>query len=137
MSLVENSPAAVGSDVICAAPPSHPADGAGDVARHLALGRQFSERGRFSEAEVCFRRAIEAGPDNSPAYNNLGWVRAMQGADDEAIGCYEQALQLDAGLRIARRNLATLLVRLDRREQSLCLWHQEMQSGAEGVAWIH
>jgi len=137
MSLVENVPATVGPNLIRTDPPSVRSDDAGEAARHLARGHQLSERGRFAEAEVCFRRAIELGPGGALAYNNLGWVRSMQGAPDEAIGHYEKALQLDAGLRIARRNLATLLVRLGRREQSLPLWHQEMQSGAEGVAWIN
>ncbi len=137
MSLVQNSSETIRPNSIGVATRSVSSDQPRDVAWHSALGQQLVNERRFAEAEICFRTAIELGPDNAQTYNNMGWVRAMQGAGGEAAAYYQKALQLNPGLRPARRNLATLLVRLGRREQSLHLWHQEMQSGDQGIAWMN
>jgi hypothetical protein len=102
----------------------------------VALGHKLSQAGRFVEAEVSFRNAIELNPDRPMPYNNLGWVRQMQGDNDVAVTNYQKALHLDPNLRIARRNLATLLIRLGQRKNSLYLWHKEMLD-KQGLDWMH
>jgi tetratricopeptide (TPR) repeat protein len=106
------------------------------AAHYLMLGHQISQEHRYGEAETCFRKALELSPNHPMAHNNLGWVRQMQGHNDEAVEGYQRALQLDPRLRIARRNLAVLLVRIGLREKSVQLWRDELLSGPEGLAWL-
>ena len=107
-----------------------------DAGKYVDVGHRLSQALRYSEAEACYRKAIELSPRHAMALNNLGWVRQMQGDGDEAVAVYEKALQLDPSLRIARRNLAILFVRLGLRERSMYLWREELLSGSEGLAWL-
>jgi hypothetical protein len=92
-------------------------------------------RNQFSTAEAYYRKAVESNPDNPIAYNNLGWTRQRQGDSLGAIACYEAALELNPNLRVARRNLATLLVRLGRQDETLELWHREILTDPKGFDW--
>lgn len=107
------------------------------VEQHVRLGHKLSQLNRLAEAEASFRKAIELKPDHATAYSNLGWVQQMQGDNDGAITNYHKALQLEPHLQIARRNLATLLVRLGHRNESLYLWQMEIFTGKQGLDWIH
>lgn len=103
---------------------------------HLSFGHQLSQAGRFVDAEASFRRVIELCPTHPMAHNNIGWTREMQGDSTAALANYECALGFDPRLRIARRNLAKLLVRLGRRDESLPLWHAEVTADDDGLAWM-
>jgi tetratricopeptide (TPR) repeat protein len=104
--------------------------------RYVSKGHELSQERRYSEAETCYRKAIDLFPGYALAHNNLGWVRQMVGDEQGALKSYEEALRVDSGLRIARRNLATLLVQMGLREKSMYLWREELLSGPEGLAWI-
>lgn len=118
-------------------PASAPVSGdPGEAGRYVGLGHQLSQAGRFVEAEAYIRKAIELNPRHPMAHNNLGWIRQMQGDDEGAVAAYRKALQFNADLRIARRNLAVHLVRLGRRDECLYLWRHEMLAGPEGLAWL-
>lgn len=107
-----------------------------DAGRYVDLCHQLSRIGRYAEAEACCRRAVELAPDHAVAHNNLGWTLQMQGDSNGAIACYETALRLDGDLRIARRNLAILLVRLGLRDRSLPLWREELLSSPGAMDWL-
>ena len=93
---------------------------------YVALGRTVSKMGRFADAETWYRKAIELDASLPAAHNGLGRARQMQGDAGGAIASYQHALQLDAGFGRARVNLATLLVRLGRWEESLPHWRAEV-----------
>jgi tetratricopeptide (TPR) repeat protein len=107
-----------------------------DVEQYLSAGHQFSQKKRFAEAEACYRKAIELNADSPIGHNNLGWVREMQHSHEEAIISYQKALQLDPHFRLARRNLAMLLVRMGRQHESVPLFHEEMRTDVEGANWM-
>jgi tetratricopeptide (TPR) repeat protein len=94
------------------------------------------ERSQLGEAETFYTRAVELQPDNALAYNNLGWIKQMQGNSDEAAAHYRRALDLKPGLHTARRNLATLLVRQGRQSESFPLWHEELAANPGGLTWL-
>lgn len=108
--------------------------GSSDFAQFIASGYQLCRAGNFAEAESRFREAIARDPDHALTQNNLAWARQMQGAHDDAVALYRTALRLNPSLRIARRNLAKLLVQLGRDEESLPLWKAELDT--EGQAWM-
>jgi hypothetical protein len=107
------------------------------VEQLVAMGHALSQRGRFSDEEARFREALARNPRDAMAHNNLGWVRQRQGDTVEALAEYQRALDLDTGIHLARRNLATLLVQVGRPEESLPLWCAEAFSGPEGQAWMN
>jgi tetratricopeptide (TPR) repeat protein len=57
-----------------------------------------------------------------------------RGELEDAADAYEDALRLDPDLRVARRRLATVLVRLGRPEQSVDLFRAEL--AADGERWL-
>jgi tetratricopeptide (TPR) repeat protein len=107
-----------------------------ETERLIEHGHHLSQAGQFAEAELNYRKALDLSPAHPLANNNLGWVRQMQGDPDGAIASYRRALRLEPQLRIARRNLAILLVQLDRVDESLDLIHAEMLTGVSGHAWV-
>lgn len=59
------------------------------------LGKLLEARRRLPQAELCYRRSIEAWPQLSLAKNNLGLLAMQQGRTDEARRLLEEAFELD------------------------------------------
>ena len=62
----------------------------------------------YREAEALYREALELFPNHPIAGFNLGVVLEDQGAVNEAICCYQQAILADPDLPDAHYNLARL-----------------------------
>jgi tetratricopeptide (TPR) repeat protein len=105
------------------------------VENQLSSGRRLSQCGRFVEAEACARKVIALCPEHAMAHNDIGFARQMQGDNEAALDAYGKALQIDPQLRTARRNLAALLARVGRRDESLVLCHAELRT-REGLQWL-
>jgi tetratricopeptide (TPR) repeat protein len=90
-------------------------------------------QGRAAEAKACFDRVTTARSDHAPAHNGSGRASEALGDDGDAIARFRRALELDPGLADARRNLAKLLVRIGRSEESYPLWRAELLGGS---GWI-
>lgn len=132
MPLIQSSDARIDADKLV-----NKSDNSHNAGQYVARGHRLSQAGRFVEAESCYRKAIELSPDYPMAHNNLGWIRQMQGDSEEAVASYRRALHFDQNLRIARRNLALLLVQLGRHSESSYLFYEEMlASGSEGANWM-
>jgi Tetratricopeptide repeat len=67
---------------------------------------------------------------------NLGRTQQLQGHKEQAVGSYRKALQLNPEHELARRNLATLLTQLGRREESAFLFYQEMLVRPQCADWM-
>lgn len=86
----------------------------------LALsGRTAFAAGRYEEAAVLFRDALEARPDDPGLMVNLASALAETGGTEEAISLLTQALALDPSSSSARFNLGLLLVKAGRSQESL------------------
>jgi hypothetical protein len=107
------------------------------VEQYIAQGDKFYRSGRIAEAEACYRKAISVDRQYAMAYFNLGCVQIRKGDREKAIHNFAMALRLNPKMIPARRNLAVLLVQLKRGDESVALWHAELASGKEGLAWIN
>jgi len=58
-------------------------------------GVELFLQGRFQEAEVAYKQALEIFPENAVARGNIGHTLFAQGKIEEAIPWLEKALQLD------------------------------------------
>jgi hypothetical protein len=106
------------------------------IVEKLALGERLCLAERFPEAEAVLKEVIKSQPDTALAHNHLGGIREVQGDADAAIVHYQHALEIEPNCRIARRNLAKLLVRAGRADQGFYLWHAEMLTDEAGIRWI-
>jgi tetratricopeptide (TPR) repeat protein len=74
----------------------------------LTSAAQALKAGRFDLAEIFYREAIEANPENQRAYVNLAGVLAEQGRLDEAETYANEALKLKPDYFYAFMNLASI-----------------------------
>ena len=61
----------------------------------MALGVLLQRHDAVAQAEAAYRRAIEAFPESSEAWNNLGVTLALRKADGEALEAFRAALRVD------------------------------------------
>jgi tetratricopeptide (TPR) repeat protein len=60
----------------------------------LGLGLCQTIRGRYDEAEVCYRKALQVKGVASPALNNLAWLLSFRkGKGEEALALAERAIE--------------------------------------------
>lgn len=69
------------------------------------LGNLFRQQRRFEYAMMMFAKSLEICPGYALAHNNLGLVYAAEGRWQDAINCFEKALQSDPLLDAAKSNL--------------------------------
>lgn len=72
------------------------------------LGLEYYKRAQFQEAKTYFQRSVEAFPDGSSGWNDLGAAYTVLGNLDEAETCYWNAVQ-KGGYDRAYENYAKLL----------------------------
>jgi len=107
---------------------------------HLNLGVLLTGRKRLDEAEAALRRALDLMPDSAAAWSNLGVLLACRKQEQDAELGYRAALALDAGHRLARFNLAYLLLRQGRFEEGWrCLeardWYRALEQRLPCPRW--
>ena len=89
--------------------------------QHLAI--IHASRGEFKFAEVLFRRAAEAAPDNPDVQSNLGRVLSERGRHEEAVAYLNRALSLRPGMVEAEFNLGALHHKMGRPGRAIeYLW---------------
>lgn len=89
----------------------------------FALASLLFRRNRNLDwAEKCYKAFIRQQPESARAYNELGMLLAAQGRADEAIPCFEAAVDFsrDADSSLApRENLINLLISAGRMKEAL------------------
>jgi predicted O-linked N-acetylglucosamine transferase (SPINDLY family) len=76
------------------------------------LGREHCVRGRLSEAEACFRRAIRRDPVQPEAVRLLGWTLVQAGHFRAGIAHYRRALKLNKNDAAVCNNIAGAYLRI-------------------------
>ncbi|KAJ3682435.1 hypothetical protein LUZ60_015008 [Juncus effusus] len=69
------------------------------------LGNLYRQNKKLEMAKKILSKSLEICPSYAPANNNLGLVFVVLGQWDEAIKCFEKALQFDPLLDCAQSNL--------------------------------
>jgi len=79
---------------------------AGLAALHKNLGDLYYRAARYDDALEAYTRATKADPDlGGDVYLKLGNIRLKRQERDEAVRCWERALELDPNNAIVRTNL--------------------------------
>ncbi len=80
---------------------------------HNNLGNMYRDAGRFDEAIVEFKHALQLCDTYIDAHNNLGVTYRKKGMLNEAVSEYQRALQLNPHYPYAHNNLGVLYAKAD------------------------
>ncbi|MEQ8192337.1 MAG: tetratricopeptide repeat protein [Candidatus Eremiobacterota bacterium] len=73
--------------------------------------------GDYDMSIESFDKAIEANPKNANAWNGKGAILQIQGKTEEALKCYDKALEIDPSFTLASENRERALVQLKLNSQ--------------------
>jgi tetratricopeptide (TPR) repeat protein len=77
-----------------------------DAAFYLSEGLDYMHLGNYAEAIHAWRRTLEMDPKSAPAANDIGIAMMMEKQPAAAIPWFQQAIQLDPTMQLAKNNLA-------------------------------
>jgi predicted TPR repeat methyltransferase len=80
----------------------------------LALALQIHRRGHLVEAEILYRKIIEAAPDYADAHHFLGVLMHQRGNSDAAVELINQSIALNPGEPNYYNNLGNVLAEVGR-----------------------
>jgi tetratricopeptide (TPR) repeat protein len=100
------------------------------VQAFAALPAQESEGGMFQRLAAALRLAIERRPQHAELHYHLGRVQALLGEPEQAITCYEQALQIDGRMAPALIALAKQCCS-ERPGEAMAALERVLQMGCE------
>ena len=80
-----------------------------EVAAHYNRGNAYQEEGKFNQAILAYKKAIEIDSDFAEAHYNLGNAYYRQGQIDEAAIAYRNAIRIQPDFVEARKQLRACL----------------------------
>jgi len=93
----------------------------------FTYGVAFFQRGYLEQAAASFRQVIEAKPDESEAYYNLGTLYLRRNNLPEAQRYLEQAVQLRPDHAEAWNNLGMMAAQQDRSDEAISDFKRSLQ----------
>lgn len=84
---------------------------------------------QFQQAQVNAEKAFKALPNNNAIIDTLAWTYSLNGAYQQALPLYRQALSKDSGNAELKYHLAYTLVKLQRVEEAKKLLSESVLSG--------
>lgn len=80
----------------------------GEWQYHLVWGIYLDRKGRFSEAQSAYGRALEISPERVAILNNLALSYAMSGEIDKGVDLLRKIVEDENSTKLTRQNLALL-----------------------------
>lgn len=90
-----------------------------EVQAYSRLGVAWQRLGKYPEAEQSFQKALGIQPNAAFLHNNLGCCYMLQKRYDLAQGAFQKALVINPDFKRARMNLAMVMGRMGRLNESL------------------
>ncbi len=94
----------IGAAVACGQPPEH------RLSSHKAKGSDYVKAGRFDEAILEFRNALEIAPQDKDALFQIGEAYLKKGQVREAFAAYKKVVELDPSNLDAQLRLGNLFL---------------------------
>lgn len=90
----------------------------------------------YSEAVVCYDRALERSPDDLTLLKRKGFALIKAGRYDDAATCFDRVLAIDPGDATAWQRKGYALVRLGRHEDAVACCDRALRLDPEHIsAW--
>jgi Flp pilus assembly protein TadD len=106
---------------------------------HTWVGLVRDSAGAWEAGEPAHRKAVELGPAQDVAHNNLGYNLLMQKKNAEAAAEFREALRLNPASQVARNNLGLALASTD-TAQAVSNWQTASDPAAAhnnlATVWI-
>jgi tetratricopeptide (TPR) repeat protein len=99
--------------------------GSAETQQRLGMVLQFE--GRLSEAETCFRAALQRDPDYVEALIGLGQVEAIGGDVAQALKHFETAIEIDPHLPKAHFSLGRLLQSQGKTDEAVAEYFRALE----------
>lgn len=108
--------------------------------------QSLSGQGKFQEAVVQYRKALDLAPTRAPYWNGLCWARAGTGQDlNRALKECNQALSLQPGAAAALNSRGLVYLRFKQFDRSIADYTASLAAGplqasarfGRGLAWLH
>jgi tetratricopeptide (TPR) repeat protein len=99
----------------------------GSAEGHHRLGKVLQRQCRLTEAEACFRRALELDGDFVGALIGLGNIEAVKGDRQSALKRYETAIEIEPHEAEGHFALAQLLEVLGRADEALAAYFRTLE----------
>ncbi|XZN91800.1 MAG: tetratricopeptide repeat protein [Microcoleus sp.] len=98
------------------------------------LGNSLLASGRFEEAVIAYKKAVELNPNFSWSYHGLGDVLQKLGHRDEAVAAYRKAIELNPDFAWSYHNLGDVLLELELWEEAVAAYRCEIKIKSD-FAW--
>ncbi|MCI0699085.1 protein kinase [candidate division KSB1 bacterium] len=96
------------------------------------LGLAYFQQGQYDAAIQAYDLVLRAQP-NAQLYNNLGAAHEAKGDLDAAVAAYSRALELDASLGLAQKNLLRVQAKLSRIAARAAVSSDSIQLAAKAL----
>lgn len=83
-----------------------------------AEGMRKARAGNMEEAAGLFEKAVQAGPDNFNAWNNLGLALRKTGRNEEAVKAYQRAIAINPDFALVYKNLGILFEQMGKKKEA-------------------
>ena len=104
----------------------------------LAMGQQYLDQQRFTEAQRVFEKALTLEPAHAGARHNLGYALECQGMSEAAIAAYEAVLRSPTPLAQSAFNLGVLLSRTHRVHEARAAFERVLtREPTCAKAWVN
>jgi serine/threonine-protein kinase len=101
---------------------------------HTAVGGCLYRMRRWDEAAETLRTTLHKNPEFGHAHWSLGRVLLEQGRSEEALTCFQHALQVMGQIPAGLAEIGHCHARMGHRDLALATLHQLQQLGQEG--WV-
>lgn len=106
----------------------------GDAELRIELAGLYRELDQLELAERHLEQVVVDRPRLASGWNTLGIVRAQQGRDEQALRCYDRAIELDDEGAAAWYNRALALERLERIEEMPAALREVLERAPDHLA---
>ncbi|MDR2127034.1 MAG: tetratricopeptide repeat protein [Prevotellaceae bacterium] len=105
---------------------------------YFNMGLDYAEQGNYTEAIVCYKKALEINPNEAVAYYYMGIAYVNLGNHAEAIGSYQKALDIDPNYAEAYVNMGYSYGQMGNHTEALFCYRKAAQLGnKDALIWLN
>jgi len=93
----------------------------------VLMGNVYRKQGNSTEAEKCWKKALELNPERPDAYNGMGWTAFEKGEYEKAITFWRKAIEINPKIPAVHNSIAQTLIVLGRYDEVIKEAEEELK----------